>query len=166
MKNLTIIGVRLIALFVLIKALMSLEIFASYFLNEYSGFSDYWYYFLAIGIYLLIAAILFFCSERIATFIIPKSEIQDFQIDNYQKLSAILFSTIGLLIVYWSIQSLFQSVASIINMNVMYPDYPDVQKYRTLTIIFGGFIQLVIGILLFIGGKKLAKWWYDFRNWT
>ncbi|HBZ39583.1 MAG TPA: hypothetical protein DEO59_14320 [Balneola sp.] len=96
----------------------------------------------------------------------PKSDEGDFQIDNYQKFSAVIFSSIGLLIVYWSIQSLFNSIGSVIQMNFIYPNNPDMKNFRTLTIIFGGVIQLIIGILLFIGGKKLSKWWNDFRNWT
>lgn len=145
---------------------MYLEVIPSILVDEYFSFSDSWHTFLVIGFYLILSGSLFYWSKRIANFMIPKSEAKDFEIDNYEKFSAILFSTIGLLIIYWSIQSLFNSIASIINMNVMYPDNPDMQEYRTLTIIFGGFIQLILGTLLFIGGKNLAKWWYDFRNWT
>ncbi len=166
MKNLTILGVRFLALFVLLRALTYLEIIPSIIVDEYFDLSDSWQTFLVIGFYLILSGSLFFWSERIAVFMMPNSEEQDFQIDNYEKLSAVLFSSIGLLIIYWSIQSLFNSIASIVNMNVMYPDNPDMQEYRTLTIIFGGFIQLILGLLLFIGSKKLAKWWYDFRNWT
>ena len=166
MKNLTILGVRFLALFVLLRALTYLEIIPSIIVDEYFDLSDSWHTFLVIGFYLILSGSLFFWSERIAVFMMPNSEEQDFQIDNYEKFSAVLFSSIGLLITYWSIQSLFNSIASIVNMNVMYPDNPDMQEYRTLTIIFGGFIQLILGLLLFIGGKKLAKWWYDFRNWT
>jgi len=166
MKNLTILGVRFLALFVLLRALTYLEIIPSIIVDEYFDLSDSWHTFLVIGLYLILSGSLFFWSERIAVFMMPNSEEQDFQIDNYEKFSAVLFSSISLLIIYWSIQSLFNSIASIVNMNVMYPDNPDMQEYRTLTIIFGGFIQLILGLLLFIGGKKLAKWWYDFRNWT
>lgn len=166
MKNIAILGVRFLALFVLLRALMYLEFIPSVLVDEYFDFSDSWYTFLVIGFYLILSGSLFFWSERLAAFMIPKSEEQGFEIDNYEKFSAVLFSSIGLFIVYWSIQSLFNSIASIVNMNVMYPDNPDMQEYRTLTIIFGGFIQLILGLLLFIGGKKLSKWWYDFRNWT
>lgn len=166
MKNLAVLGVRFLALFVLLRALMYLEVIPSILVDEYFSFSDSWHSFVVIGLYLFLSGSLFYASERIAGYMIPKSKEQDFQIDNYERLSAVLFSSIGLLIIYWSIQSLFQSIASIVNMNVVYPDNPNMQEYRTLTIIFGGFIQLIIGILLFIGGKKLAKWWNDFRNWT
>tara|TARA_R110000868_G_C10420183_1_gene723235 strand:- start:25 stop:525 length:501 start_codon:yes stop_codon:yes gene_type:complete len=166
MKNLTIIGIRLIALFVFVRAIMSLEIFTNFFFDDQSTFSEYWFYFLPSALYTLISIILFFGSRIITNYIIPTSEDQDFLISNYQKLSAVLFSTAGLFIVYLSIQNLFQSVATIIQMNAMYPNNPDMKEFRTITIIFGGFIQLITGILLFIGGKKLSKWWYDFRNWT
>lgn len=166
MKNLSILGVRLLALFVLLRAIMHLEFIPSVLLDEHFDFSVSWYYFLTPGFYLILSGILFFGSKSIATFMTPKTEEQNFQIDNYEKFSGVIFSSIGLLIVYWSIQNLLQSIASIVNMNMMYPDNPDIQEYRTLTIIFGGFIQFIIGLLLFIGGKKLAKWWHDFRSWT
>ncbi len=166
MKNLAILGVRFLALFALLRALMYLEFIPSILVDEYFSLSDSWHSFVVIGFYLLFSGFLFITSERVASFMIPELKDQDFQIDNYEKFSAVLFSSIGLLIIYWSIQSLFNSIASIVNMNMMYPDNPDMQEYRRLTIIFGGLIQVILGILLFIGGKKLAKWWYDFRNWT
>ena len=166
MKKLTILSIRILSLFVLIRAIFSLEVIPSFLLDEYSNFSESWYYFLNIGIYVILSVVLFLASERIADFMTPKSDEGDFQIDNYQKFSAVIFSSIGLLIVYWSIQSLFNSIGSVIQMNFIYPNNPDMKNFRTLTIIFGGVIQLIIGILLFIGGKKLSKWWNDFRNWT
>lgn len=166
MKKLTILAIRILALFVLIRAIFSLEVIPSFLLDEHFNFSESWYYFLNSGLYIILSVILFFGSERIANFMTPKSDEKDFQIENYQKFSAVLFSAIGLLIVYWSIQILFQSIGSIVHMNIIYPDNPDMRDFQTLTILFGGIIQLIIGILLFIGGKKLAKWWYDFRNWT
>lgn len=166
MKKLTILAIRILALFVLIRTIFSLEFIPSVLLDEHFDFSESWFYFLNTGLYIILSGVLFLGSERIADFMTPKSDESDFQIDNYQKFSAVIFSSIGLLIIYWSIQSLFTSIGSIIQMNFIYPDNPDMKNFRTLTIIFGGVIQLIIGILVFIGGKKIAKWWNDFRNWT
>lgn len=166
MKKLTILAIRILALFVLIRTIFSLEFIPSVLLDEHFDFSESWFYFLNTGLYIILSGVLFLGSERIADFMTPKSDESDFQIDNYQKFSAVIFSSIGLLIIYWSIQSIFQSIGSIVHMNTIYPDNPDMRDFRTMTILFGGIIQLIIGILLFVGGKKLAKWWNDFRNWT
>ena len=166
MKNLSILGIRFFALFVLLRGLFSLEYVPSIVLDDSIVISDSWYILILPGLYILLAGLLFYASENIASFITPESVAPDFKLDDHEKLSAILFSSVGLLIIYWSIQDLFQSIASIVNMNIMYPDNPDMQRYRIFTMIFGGFIQLIAGILMFIGGKKLATWWNAFRNWT
>ena len=166
MKHLAILGVRLLALYMLLLALISMEFIPAVLLDEHFDFTMGWHSFVVSGGYLILSVALFFGSERIATFMMPKSEEEGLQVDNYQKLSAVVFSAMGLFIIYLSIQSLFQSLASIVNMDVMYPDNPDMQEYQILTLVFGGLIQLIVGVLLFIGGKTLAKWWYGFRNWT
>lgn len=168
MINLTILGIRLLALYVFLQAIIILESITFLFQDEFFRFEDSWQIFTRIAYYLIISSSLFFGSNKLANMIIPNSKDQESRIDDYQKISAILFSTVGLFIIYWSIESITQSLASILYMEMIYPDNPDpnIAKYRVRTFIYGGFIQLILGIALFIGGKKLAKWWYDFRNWT
>ncbi|MEO9884610.1 MAG: hypothetical protein ABJR05_03640 [Balneola sp.] len=166
MQKLTVLGIRLVALFVLIQVLASLQVIPSLFLYNGSDFAGGILAVLAFIIYSILFCALFFGAEKIATFIMPPHEDKSIELDDYQKLSAVLFSTVGLFIIYWAFEMLLQSTVSVLNLNAMQPDSPFRTSRQILIPLFGGVIQLIAGISLFIGGKKLAKWWNDFRNWT
>jgi hypothetical protein len=55
----------------------------------------------------------------------------------------------------------------ILNSTAMFLVFNDIKSEdpinrfnQFLAFLFGGVIQLVAGIALFTGGKKLSKWWY------
>jgi len=86
-------------------------------------------------------------------------------IDNYEKLSSILFATAGILIFFWSINTFLNSINSVNYFRTFRPDYLNARS-EIIILILGGGIQMIFGLSLFIGGKNIAHWWYKFRNWS
>ncbi len=167
MKNLTVIGLKLLAIYVLVQILSLSQVIPSYFMYDQINsvetisvgviFLTYWIFF----------GFLFFGSEKISKFIVPKQADESVAVNDYQKLAAVLFSTVGLLIIYGGFEMLFTGVSSIININATQPDFLRYNKQYYFWIpFFRGGIQILVGLIIFIGGKKLAGWWTDFRNWT
>lgn len=167
MKNLTIIGLRLLAIWVFLKALNYLQFLPVCLSNSYNSQGS-------IGIGMLIvfflflasAGILFFKAPFLSTKITSNSESMSLERINYEKLASILFAAIGLLIFFVGLETLFNSVGTVYNQRVTSPQNPNQLLSDIRTILFGGGVQMIIGLVLFIGGKKVANWWYNFRNWT
>ncbi len=166
MKNFTIIGVRLFSLFVLLQILGVLQLIPSIIFDQYFSLSDIFEVGIILVVYLAIFIVLYFRAPKIASVITPKTNDVEIKIDDYEKLSAILFSSVGLLIIYWGFESLLQNIGTTINMNAMYPDHSQLTNQKIWVFILGSIAKLVAGSFLFVGGKNISKWWNDFRNWT
>lgn len=167
MKNITIVGLRLLAIWILIEALGYLQFLPAYFINQYNNIDG-----LTLGVlivfllYLSAACILMFMAPTLANKITAGIENKTFEIANYEKLAAILFASVGLLILVNSFGSLLHSIGAIYSKRTIH-SLNNTQFLKTVrSLLLGGGIQMIIGLWLFFGSKKLARWWYNFRNWT
>jgi hypothetical protein len=167
MKNFAIVGLRLLAVWAFIKATVYTQYLPSYFILE-----DDFLTATGIGIlitflqYLVISIILFYKAPAFAekmTSDLGEEEVPSF---DHQILAAVLFSSAGLLIFFWAIESFIQSIGSLYHYRVMDPQNPDRIWREIRLLVFGGGIQIIVGIVLFTGGKKLSGWWVNFRDWT
>jgi hypothetical protein len=167
MKSIAVIGLRLLAIYVIIKMLELGQFIVPYFMYEQGESIEAISLAILILIHWFIFGGLFFGAERISRFMLPKQLDEEIEVTDYERITAILFSTVGLLVFFWGIEMLFNAYSNIINLNVMQPDFLRDNKGYLFWIPFSkGGVQIISGLLLFIGGKKLAKWWIDFRNWT
>lgn len=166
MKDFSIIGLRIFAIWIFLKALLYLQYLPMLFvsnLDEFSQIGGYGFI-IAFLLYLCTAIFLYFKTSIIADKIIPSSDSDSLKIE-LDKLTSVLFATAGILIFFWSINTFLNSVNSIFYFRTIDPE--NVNKLREIRLVlFGGVIQMIFGLSLFIGGKKIAKWWHDFRNWT
>lgn len=167
MKNFSIVGLRLLAIWAFINATIYAQHLPAYFmlpddLISVSGIGIL----LPFSLYLVISIILYYKAPIVAEKItsgFANEEVPEF---DYQKLAAVLFSSAGLLIFFWAMESFIQSIGSIYHYRLMDPQNPD-RVWRELGLLtFGGVIQMVVGITLFTGGKKLSIWWEKFRDWS
>ncbi len=168
MKNLTALGLRLFSLFLLFQAFSYIQIVPSLLFyeagefNKMIGFSNL----LIVVVYLLAFLILFFGANTISEYVMPKSKKEEITLDDYQKLGAVLFSTVGLLTIIWAIELITKSVGNILHYNSFESEFIVNDTRKMYVPLYQGIVQLVIGLALFIGGKTIAKWWHNFRNWT
>ncbi|NGP88038.1 hypothetical protein [Fodinibius halophilus] len=167
MKNLTATGLRLIAIWALLQALGYIQFLPVYFTDQYQNVNAAGLGMLIVFlIYITAAAILFFKAPAIAIKMSGNFEEPQLQINNYQKFTAILFAAVGLLIFFNALETFSYSVGNIYNDRAMNPQAPN-RLFREIRILlFGGGIQIILGAGLFVGGKKIANWWHNFRNWT
>ena len=167
MKSIAVIGLRILAIYVIIKMLELSQFIVPYFMYEQGESIEAISLAVLILIHWFIFGGLFFGAERISRLMLPKQLDEEIQITDYKKITAILFSTVGLLVFLWGIGMLFDALSNIINLNVIQPDFLRDNKSYLFWIPFSkGGVQVLLGLILFVGGKKLAKWWTDFRNWT
>lgn len=167
MKNLTIIGLRLLAIWILLRALSYVQFLPAYLTNQYEDFGATGIGMLIVLlIYLVATLILFVKAPAVAAKISGDVEDTAFEISSYEKLTAILFATVGLLIFFGAFETFINSVGAIYNERAIDPQKPNRLLAEIRILLFGGGIQMVVGLGLFIGGKKIANWWYNFRNWT
>jgi hypothetical protein len=167
MKNLTITGLRLLAIWFFIQALSYIQFLPVYFSDQYQDMNAAGLGMLGVFlIYIMSAAILFFKAPTIAAKISGNLEEASLQINNYQKLAAILFATVGLFIFFNALESFINSIGNIYGDRAMNPQAPNRLIREIRILLFGGGIQMIVGASLFVGGKKLANWWHTFRNWT
>ncbi len=168
MKNLTALGLRLFSLFLLFQAFSYIQVVPSLLFyetgefNKMIGFSNL----LIVVIYLLAFLILFFGANTISEYVMPKNKKEELVLDDYQKLAAVLFSTVGLLTIIWAIELITKSAGNIIHFNTFESEFVVNDTRKMYIPLYQGIVQLVIGSVLFIGGKTISKWWNDFRNWT
>ncbi len=166
MRNFAVVGLRLLAVWAFLKALLFSQYIPTLFISGIDEFAQMGGYGILITffIYLISAVVLFFKAPTISTIISPISESESLNID-LEKLAAILFSTAGLLIFFWSVNTFLNGINSIFHYRVIDPQ--NVNRAREIRLLLlGGGIQMIFGLSLFIGGKKIAQWWHDFRNWT
>ena len=156
----TVLGIRLFALFILYRALWSLHEFRSTFI--FQGHDNIEVIFTLISFFSLLAFffVLFTRAKSISQYLFPTTRDSELKIDDYQKLSAVLFSSIGLFIIYSSINMMLVSTSQLLIMHDLQSEDPINRFNQFLAYLFGGLIQLIAGIALFTGGKKLSKWWY------
>lgn len=156
----TVLGIRLFALFILYRALSTLQGFGSNFI--FQGNSETETIFTIISFFFLLAfsLVLFTRANSISLHLFPSTRDSELKIDDYQKLSAVLFSSIGLFIIYSSTNMMLSSTAQLLILNDFQGEDPINRFNQFLAYLFGGVIQLVAGIALFTGGKKISKWWY------
>lgn len=167
MKNLTIVGLRLIAIWFFFKALSYIQFLPMYFTDQYQNFSTAGIGMLSVFlIYILAAGILFFKAPVFSSKISGNFDETSLQINNYQKFAAILFAAVGLLIFFHALESFINNIGSIFNDRAVNLQAPNRLISEISILLFGGAIQMIIGACLFIGAKKVANWWHDFRNWT
>ena len=168
MKNLTALGLRLFSLFLLFQVFSYIQVVPSllfYGAGEFDqmiGYSNL----LIVIVYLVAFCVLFFGANTISEYVMPKNEKEKIVLDDYQKLSAVLFSTVGLLTIIWALELITKSVGNIIHFNSFKSEFVVNDTRNMYLPLYQGIVQLVIGSALFIGGKTISKWWYDFRNWT
>jgi hypothetical protein len=166
MRNFALIGLRLLAIWAFLKALLLFQYIPTLLgsgIDEFAQMGGYGIL-IAFFLYLISAAVLFFKAPTISTNISPISESDSLNID-LEKLASILFATAGLIIFFWSVNTFLNSINSIFHYRVIDPE--NVNRAREIRLILlGGGIQMIFGLSLFIGGKKIAQWWHDFRNWT
>lgn len=167
MKNFAIVGLRLLAVWAFIKVTFSAQHLPYYFILE-----DDFLTASSIGslliflVYLVMSISLFYKAPAIAeklTLGFGQDEVPSF---DYKKLAAALFSSAGLLIFFWAIESFLHAIGSLYHYRVIDPQNPDRFWREFQLLLFSGGIQMIVGLVLFIGGKKLAQWWHEFRNWT
>lgn len=167
MKNFAIVGLRLLAIWAFLKAIIYTQYLPSYFLLE-----DDFLNASGIGIitafilYLSFSVILYFKAPSFAAKITAGLDDQQFKSVDYHKLAAVLFSSAGILVFFWAIESFIQTIGSIYHYRIMDPLNPDSLWMEVRLLFAGGGIQMIFGVCLFIGGKKLAAWWVKFRDWT
>lgn len=156
----TVLGIRLFSLFVLYRALVTLHEFSTHFI--FQGNSEIENLFTLISCFSLLVffLVLFTRAKSISEYLFPATSESELKIDNYQKLSAVLFSSIGLYIIFSSTSMILNSTAMFLVLNDIKSEDPINRFNQFLAFLFGGAIQLVAGIALFTGGKKLSKWWY------
>tara|TARA_R110000868_G_scaffold408910_1_gene693194 strand:+ start:1453 stop:1944 length:492 start_codon:yes stop_codon:yes gene_type:complete len=159
----TVLGIRLFALFILYRALLTLHEFGNHFI--FQGNSEIETIFTLISFFSLLVffLVLFTRAKSISQYLFPNTRDANLKIDDYQKLSAVLFSSIGLYIIFSSINMILNSTAMLLVFNDFKNEDPINRFNQFLAYLFGGVIQLVAGIALFTGGKKLSKWWYASR---
>ena len=167
MKNFAIVGLRLLAVWAFIKVTFSAQHLPYYFILEDDFFTALNIVsLLIILVYIVISFSLYYKAPAIAdklTLGFGQDEVPSF---DYNKLAAVLFSSTGLLIFFWAIESFIQAIGSIYHYRAIDPQNPDRFWRGFRLLLFSGGIQMIIGVVLFIGGKKLAQWWHEFRNWT
>jgi hypothetical protein len=167
MKNLAIVGLRILAIWALLKALVYVQYLPSLFVQQDDLMPA-----AAIGtlaillIYLAFCLVLFLKTSAIAEKIAPGSSDASLDSIDYRQLASICFATAGLLIFFWSINTFLSSIGSLHHYRLMNLMNPDRFFSQIRFLLFGGGIQMIFGLCLFIGGKKIAGWWYNFRDWT
>ena len=167
MKNFAIVGLRLLAVWAFIKATVFAQYLPSYFILE-----DDFLTATGLGIiltcllYLVISILLFYKAPVLAEKMTSGFGQEVVPSFDYGKLAAVLFSSAGLLIFFWAIETFIQSIGSLYHFRAMDPQNPDRFWREFRLIAFGGGIQMIVGIALFTGGKKLSDWWINFRDWT
>ncbi len=158
MQNLSILGIRLFAFYIFVQAFKSLQKISPQYYFEASNNSAVILNLVAFfGLTIMFFA-LFKGAKKISTFIIPESDELKIAIDDYKKLSAILFSTLGLYIIYSSYNMILSTISLTMNLTTVRPELVSSSNYL-LVYLFGGVFQLIAGLLLFIFGKKIAQWW-------
>lgn len=167
MRNLTIVGLRLLAIWLFLQALSYLQFLPAYLTNQYDDFGATGLgMLLVLLLYLAAALMLFFKAPALAVIINGDCEGAAPEWNDYKKLAAVLFATVGLLVFFGALETLFGSVGAVYNERVLDPQKPNRLSAEIKTLFFGGGIQMIVGLGLFVGGKKLAGWWHNFRNWT
>ena len=161
MRNITTVGLRLLGLWFILQS-TNLLISNYSILLQPGNQEDV----LSMISQFLIGFILLVSATKAAKIIAPNNDSVDIKIDNYEKFSAAVFSGVGFYIVLSSVISLIYNGYSILF-------YMGMNNFRSedflppmYLLIIGGGVQLILGLVLFIGGKKIAKWWYSFRNWS
>jgi NADH:ubiquinone oxidoreductase subunit K len=158
MQNLSILGIRLFAFYILVQAFTSLQKISPQYYFEASNNSAVILNLVAfLGLIIMFFA-LFKGAKKISRFIIPESDELKIAIDDYKKLSAILFSTLGLYIIYSSYNMILSTISITMNLTTARPELVSSSNYL-LVYLFGGVFQFIAGLLLFIFGKKIAQWW-------
>lgn len=167
MKNFAIVGLRLLAIWAFINAITYAQHLPVFFTLE-----DDFYSFSGIGIlfpflmYFVASILLYFKAPIIAENITSSFANEEVPVFDYKKLAAVLFASVGLLITFWALESFIRTIGSIYHYRLTDPHNPD-RVWRELGLLaFGGTLQMIVGIALFTGGKKLAAWWEKFRNWS
>lgn len=159
MKNFAVVGLRLLAIWAFLQALFHLSFIGA---SLPQGHDNLLAPLLILLLYLIVSYILYVKAPTIASHITDETEESDITTD-YEKLASVLFATAGLLITFWSSESVFRTINSLFLSRAQYSE----TLYRNIfRLLFGGGIQMIIGLGLFIGSKKIAGWWHKFRHWT
>jgi hypothetical protein len=160
MQKLAVLIIRIFSLYVLYQALSSLKDYGSNIFFQGNSELDLVLTLASFFSLLILFIILFFGTKRITNYIVPNSEDTDLEIDNYQNLTTVLFSCIGLIIIYYSTNLLLGSISQLMIIYEPQEQSPISPTSQVSAFIFGGVLQFIAGILLFTRGSKLAKWWY------
>lgn len=166
MKDFSIIGLRLLSIWTFLKALLLTQYLPTLFVSDIDEFGNMGGYeiLISFAIYLISSIILFFFAPALSNKI-SFSDEQNFPEVNLKKLTSIFFATAGILIFFWSINTFLNSINSIFYYRTVDPN--NVSRAREIRLVLlGGGIQMIFGLALFVGGKRIAQWWHDFRNWT
>jgi hypothetical protein len=167
MKNIAVISLRLLSIWAFLKAVIYTQYLPSFYLLEHDFLTAAGLgIFTTFLLYLVFSIILYFKAPLFASKITEGFGDQPFESVDYQKLAAVLFSSAGVLIFFWAIESFIQAIGSINHYRIIDPQNPDRFWVEVKLLLAGGGIQMIIGVYMFIGGKKLASWWVKFRDWT
>lgn len=157
MRNFAIVGLRLLAIWAFLKALLLSQYIPTLLDSGIDEFGQMGGYGILIAsfIYLISTAVLFFKAPTISSKISPISESDSLNLD-LEKFASILFATAGLLIFFWSINTFLNSINSIFHYRVIDPQ--NVNRAREIRLVLlGGGIQMIFGLTLFIEERKLLS---------
>tara|TARA_R110000868_G_scaffold406435_1_gene686837 strand:- start:502 stop:996 length:495 start_codon:yes stop_codon:yes gene_type:complete len=160
MQKLSVLVIRLFALFVLYQALSSFKDYGSNIFFQGNNELDLILTLASFFSLLILFIVLFFFAKKISNYIVPKTGESKLELDNYQSLAAVLFSSFGLFIIYSSTNMLLGSISQLMIMYEVQEQIPFSPTTQVSAFFFGGVLQMIAGILLFTRGSKLSKWWY------
>lgn len=120
MKNLTIIGLRLFAIWAFLRAFLYLQFLPFYWSDSFDGQAV-----MSLGmlivffLFLVFAGVLFFKAPFLSTKIIDDSGSLNLEKIDYEKFASVLFAAIGLLIFFFGLEALFNSIGAIYNQRII-----------------------------------------------
>jgi hypothetical protein len=118
---------------------------------------------LLLGLSILLLAF----SNRLARKLFPEDDpIENLHFDDLKNLQSIAFSIVGVVIFAVAIPKIFQISATIYALQKSGYEIPVAERISKETFAFGvaTIIQLIIGLLLFLGGPSLSNLWQKFVN--
>ncbi len=179
-KAITIIGLRLLSIYIVVQFLIQLLRFAGYyilplFFNNLSNeieTMNILFYLIPLIIVFLSAIFLWIYSEKIAMHILPAETNEKINISevesslNLNLLQSLAFSLVGLIIIVLTLPELTTSIAKLYQYNQMGIEYvTDRYTTETYLLLIENVIKLILGIGLFFGGKGLTGLLNKIRSW-
>ena len=171
------LSLKLMGIFTIIQAVPILKDLSSYFMFKGSNFMEPdklppSYNYLLIGILssicllILLGACLIIYSDSLGKKIIKENNDTKISTDLTAKdLQAIAFSVIGLVMIVFAIPHLVKIASNIQVLKLYGNEYPGKNvSAGTWAYAIGLSVQVIMGLLLFLGSRGLSSLWYFFQK--